>query len=262
MAYLSPALTNIVNAVKKASVAITRDFNELEHLQNSVHGENMFAVKSHEKVLNTIREELSKFKPEYAIIASKADEIPASGNYFLVSPINGFANFAHGNASFVISVAMVENGVLTDGVIYSPIYDELFFAEKGSGAFKEGFRNHERLRVAGAKNAEKALLSCNADLEVLQKALSLSPNVVVKGSVALELAYMAAGKIDAVIATNNSAFGIAAGLLIVKEAGGYVFALGESDVRSEDVNKVLFDGNIVATNEALRQKLADTMAKA
>ncbi|MBO6281785.1 MAG: inositol monophosphatase [Alphaproteobacteria bacterium] len=261
MAYLSPALTNIVNAVKKATTALTRDFNELEHLQNSVHTDNMFAVRSHEKVLNTIREELSKFKPDYVVISSKSDSIPADGNYFLVSPINGFANFAHGNANFAISVAMVENNVVVDGVIYSPIYDELFFAEKGSGAFKEGFRNHERLRIGGAKNIDKALLSCNANLDILQKALSLSPNVTVKGSVALELAYAAAGKIDAVIASDNSMFAIAAGILLVKEAGGYVFTIGETDIRTEDLNKVLQSGNIIATNEALRQKLADTMAK-
>ena len=261
MAYFSPALTNIVNAVKKASIALTRDFNELEHLQNSIHSDNTFAVRSREKVLNTIREELSKFKPNYAIISAKADSIPTDGNYFLVSPINGYANFAHGNANFAISVAMVENNIIVDGVIYSPIFDELFFAEKGCGAFKEGFRNHERLRIGGTKNIDKALLACNADLSILQKALSLSPNVTVKGSVALDLAYVAAGKVDAAVASDNSTFGIAAGILLVKESGGYIFTIGETDIRTEDLSNVLQNGNIIATNEALRQKLADTMAK-
>lgn len=260
MAYLSPVLTLMVSAVKKASNALTRDFNELEHLQNAVRSDTMFAKRSYEKVERTLKEELSKAKAGYPVVVSEQDVIPASGNYFLLSPIDGFANFAHANNAFAISVAMVENNNVVDAVVYNPVSDEMFFSEKGCGAFKEGFRSHERLRVASSKQVEKALLYCNANAELLQKALKISPNVLISGSVALDLAYLAAGKSDAVIASDNSMATLAAGILLVKESGGYVFGLGETDIRSEDLRKVLFGGNIVATNEALRQKIADAMA--
>ena len=260
MAFFSIALTNIIGAVKKAAGALTRDFNELEHLQNNARGNDSFALHSYEKVFNLLHKELTKYKP-YNIVDKANSVIPASGNYFAIAPINGFANFAHGNGNFAISVALIENNNLIDAVIYNPIYDELFFAEKGSGAFKEGFRNHERLRVAGVKNIDKALLACNADINVLQKAVELSPNVSINGSVALSLAYVAAGKLDAVIANKSYFAELAAGILLVKEAGGYVFSYGQTDIRSEDLNRVLQSGSIVATNEALKQKLASEMAK-
>lgn len=261
MPYISPALTAIANAAKKASVALTRDFNELEHLQSSVHNDGSFAQRSYDKVEKILREELAKLKPTYAFISKKGGTIPASGNYFLVEPIDGMANFAHGNGHFALSVAMVENNVIVDAVIYNPVYDELFFAEKGCGAFKEGFRSHERLRVSGCKNPQRTLIGCNADVQIMQKALSLSENVTVKGSVALDLAYAAAGKLDIVISANNPAYTLAAGMLLVKEAGGYIFAIGETDIRTENLNNVLFGGNIIATNEALRQKTAEAAAK-
>ena len=260
MAYISTALTAMANAVKKASIALSRDFNELEHLQSG-HNDGRFAQRSYEKVEKTLKEELAKLKPAYAFISKKEDTIPASGNYFLVAPIDGYANFAHGNGNFAVSVAMVENSVVVDAVIYSPVYDELFFAEKGCGAFKEGFRSHERLRVAGAKIAEQALIGSSADAELFRKALSLSKNVQVKGVNSLDLAYLAAGKLDIVASADNLPQTIAAGMLLVKEAGGYIVALGETDVRSEDFAKVLFGGALIASNEALRKKAADTLAK-
>jgi len=220
----------------------------------------MFASRAYNKAHKTLSEELLKAK-NYPLISSANETIPASGNYFMVAPIDGFANFAHGNGDFAVSVALFENNVLIDAVVYSPIFDELFFTEKGCGAFKEGFRNYERMRVAGAKNIEKALLACNANIKVLSNACALSQNIRVKGSIALDLAYVAAGKLDAVIAADVSVASLAAGILLVKEAGGYIFAIGETDIRSENLNKVLFGGNIVATNEALKQKIADNLAK-
>lgn len=260
MPYISPSLTAIASAVKRAAIAVTRDFNELEHLQSSINNDGIFASRSAEKVEKTLKEELAKSKP-YPIVSKTTDAIPADGNYFLATSIDGYANFAHGNANFAISVALVENNTIVDAVIYSPIYDELFFAEKGCGAFKEGFRNHERLRVAGCKQPNRSLIAINADVENLQKALTLSSNITIKGSVALDLAYLASGKLDIVISSKNAPAKIAAGILLIKESGGYIFSIGDKDIRSEDLNKVLFSGEIVATNEALRQKVAETMAK-
>lgn len=260
MAYLSPVLTLIIAAVKKTSGALARDFNELEHLQNGVHGDSSFALRSAERTERILKEELSKIKAGYPVIVKNDEVIPASGNYFLLSPIDGFVNFAHANGSFAISIALVEKNAVVDAVIYNPISDEMFFAEKGNGAFKEGFRNHERLRIAGNKNLEKALISCNANADLLQKVCKTNQNILISGSVSLDLAYLAAGKSDAVISANNTPATLAAGILLVKESGGYVFAIGETDIRSENLSKVIFGGNVIATNEALRQKIADMMA--
>lgn len=261
MAYISPVLTLIVNAVKKASNSLTRDFNELEHLQNSVHADSSFAIRSYEKAAATLTEELAKAKPGYVVINSDKQSIPASGNCFLVSPIDGFVNFAHANSQFAVSVALIENNVPVDAVVYNPINDEMFFAEKGCGAFKEGFRNSERLRVAGYKNAEKGVYAINSAVEDVAKLFAVSSNIRISATTALDMAYLAAGKLDAVVAGNSSSVAVAAGMLLVKEAGGYIIALGETDVRSEDLAQVLISGNLLATNEALRQKIAVAMAK-
>ena len=261
MPYISSTLTLMVGAVKKVTAALTRDFNELEHLQTSVHYDGSFAMRSYEKAVRILGEELSKIKAGYPVIMSDKDALPASGTYFAVSPLNGFANFAHGNTHFAVAAALVENNAVVDAVVYSPVSDELFFAEKGCGAFKEGFRNHERLRVAATKNADKALIACNAESKAIASAAAVSPNLRISGSVALDLAHVAAGKVDAMISENCAPHELWAGILLVKEAGGYVFAVGQTDVRSEDLPKAILSGSIFATNEALRQKIADAAAK-
>ena len=259
MAYFSPILTVMVGAVKKAATAMARDFNELEHLQNAQHSDGMFAARSLEKAARTLREELLKAKPNCVVVTEK-DALPASGSYFLLSPIDGYANFAHGNAAFAISAALIENNAVVDAVVYSPITDEMFFAEKGSGAFKEGFRNHERLRVAGAKNTENALIACNIADGILQKVTALSTQVRISGTAAVDLAYVAAAKVDAAVLKDVHPAALAAGMLLVKESGGYVFTIGDKDIRTENLQKALFGGSIVATNEPLRQKIADFLA--
>lgn len=261
MAYISPTLTLLVGAVKKSAAALGRDFNELEHLQNSVRGDKGFAQHAYDRVLKILHEELSKIKAGLPIVSSDKVAVPANGTYFAVCAIDGFANFAHGNADFAVSVALVENHKVVDAVVYSPITDEMFFAEKGCGAFKEGFRNHERMRVASAKNAEKALFACGADARIAASAISLTQNVRISGVASLDLAHLAAGKVDIVAATSAALGEIAAGVLLVKEAGGYVFEIGQTDVRSEDLEKALTSGNLFATNEALKQKIAEILAK-
>ena len=261
MAYISPTLTLMISAVKKAAAALGRDFNELEHLQNSVHADNSFAQRSYEKVQKILREELSKIKAGYPVVFAAQNALPASGKFFAVCPLDGFANFAHGNAAFALAAALIEDNNAVASVVYSPINDELFFAEKGSGAFKEGFRNHERLRVAAAKNADKALVAANADAGAVKAALAVSVNPRISGATVLDLAYVAAGKTDAAIAAKSDFCTLSAGALLVKEAGGYIFAIGETDTRSENLQKALLGGSIFATNEALKQKIAEAIAK-
>lgn len=261
MAYLSPALTLVTGAIKKASVPLVRDFNELEHLQNTARGGRPFAQMAYERTADILKEEFAKIKPGYPVIIRADDSLPANGNFFMLSPVDGFDCFAHANASFAISAALVENNVLTAAVVCNPVTDETFFAEKGSGAYKEGFRNHERLRVPGSKYLENALIACSADGALLGSVCEVTKNVVVSGSAALDLAYMAAGKSDAVITLGNAPSSLAAGILLVKEAGGYVFAAGETDVRSENLTKALLSGSIFAAGEPLLKKTAELTAK-
>ena len=178
MAYFSAALTVMISAVKKAATPMARDFNELEHLQNLQRSDNMFATRSIEKVARTLKEELAKVKPGFKVIDTSTEALPASGNYFLIEAADGYANFAHGNGAFAICVAMIENNTVIDAIVYNPVSDELFFAEKGCGAFKEGFRNHERLRIGGAKNVENTLIYGSVDKELLSKVLNLSKNII------------------------------------------------------------------------------------
>ncbi len=265
MAYISPLLTNIVSVVKKASVNLSRDFSEIERLQTSIKGSLDFTRIAFDKAQKSIAMELSKFSDVYPVVfAGKNPEKITS--YFSVSVIEGLANFAHGSPCFAISVALIDNGVVIASVIYNPALDELFFAEKGKGAFKEGFRSHERLRVSAKQELEGALVAIKTDVNDKETSYKLINNVIsacgdvrVSGAVALDLAYLASGKIDAVIAPNAMQASIAAGILLVKEAGGMVLDIEQKDTRSEDLKMVLNSGNLMAVNFNLSQKIAKVL---
>ena len=265
MAYISPLLTNIVAIVKKASINLSRDFSEIERLQTSIKGSLDFTRIAFDKAQKGIAVELSKFGDTYPVVfAGKNPEKLKS--YFSVSIIEGLANFAHGNPWFGISVALIDNGVVVASVIYNPALDELFFAEKGKGAFKEGFRSHERLRVSAKQELEGALVAVKPDVNDKETTYKFINNVVgatgdvrVSGALGLDLAYLAAGKIDAVIAPNAMQASIAAGILLVKEAGGMVLDIEQKDTRTEDLKMVLNSGNLMAVNFNLSQKIAKVL---
>ncbi|MBQ8436073.1 MAG: inositol monophosphatase, partial [Alphaproteobacteria bacterium] len=144
MSYLSSALTLLVSAVKKAGQSLTRDFNEIEKIQSSVRGSADFARSAVTKAEKILRQELSKARPAYPFAVDGQAE--PQGPHFVVSGIDGIVNFTHAVPYFAISAAIVDNSTPLMAVVYNPATDELFFAEKGCGAYKEGFRNHERLR--------------------------------------------------------------------------------------------------------------------
>lgn len=261
MAYVSPLLTGFVEAVKKSASSLDRDFSELEKLQNSVKSIKTFVLNSYTKLEKNLKVELSKIRPDIPVF-STSDKI-VGHSYFAISPIEGLINFAHGNADFAVSAALIENDVLVCAAIYAPAKDELFFAEYGKGAFKEGYRNHERLRVSSTKELETALVASTSSFEKDSGALSKIHASVLKktnglrisGSVALDLAYLAGGKFDAVISLNNHVSSIAAGLLMTKEAGGSIRAVKASDIRVENLAEVYKTGDLVATNMNLNQKI-------
>lgn len=262
MAYISPMLTNIVTAVKKASVNLNRDFSEIERLQNSVKGSLDFTKIAFDKVEKGVRIEFGKVIPNIPVVLIN-DKRPKDGMYLSVSALEGIANFAHGNPEFAISAALIDGDTILAGVVYNPARDELFFAEKGKGAYKEGFRSHERLRVASKSELDGALISLKPSandveqsLKLINNTMALSHDVRISGSVALDLAYVAAGKLDAVIAPLSSLASIAAGVLLVKEAGGIALDIEQSDMRTEDLAMVLNSGNLAAVSFNLSQKIA------
>ncbi len=261
MAYISPLLTSIVEAVKKSASSIDRDFAELEKLQNSIKSIKSFVFNSYTRLEQNLKAELSKIRPDIPVLTT-ADKITVH-SYFAISPIEGIVNFAHGNADFAVSVALIENDSLICAVIYNPAKDETFFAQVGKGAFKEGYRNHERLRVSSTKELNNALIASSSSVEKDAKALSkihaqildLTQNLRISGSIALDLAYLAGGKFDASVSLNNHPCSIAAGILILKEAGGIVRALKQKDIRIEDLSEIYKQGHLVATNFNLNQKI-------
>ncbi len=255
-------LTNIVTAVKKASVNLNRDFSEIEHLQNSVKGSLDFAKIAFDKIEKGLRAEFNRIMPQMPVVMI-GDKTPKEGLYLSVSGIEGVANFAHGHPEFAISAALVNNNTVLAGVVYSPARDELFFAERGKGAFKEGFRSHERLRVSAKSELEGALIAVKPTMsdtvrctELINNTMNLCSDVRVSGCLALDLAYVASGKLDAVFAPNSTIASMAAGVLLVKEAGGMALSMEQADTRTENLPKVLQTGQLMAVNFNLSQKIA------
>lgn len=255
MSYISASLNFVITAVKKAANPLIRDFNELEQMQNSLRGLQTYSAAAMEKVTRTLRAELQKGRPDFAVVFD--GEPRPNANHFLAAPLDGFANFTHGLPYFAVSVAVVENGATTAGVIFNPATGDLWFAEKGSGAFKEGFRNHERLRVSSRKEIGEALVGVNQLVLAPQEAGFVRSF----GAVSLDLATVAAGHLDAVIAADVSAGSVAAGLLLVKEAGGYVYDLNQKDIRSDDSAAAMAAGNLIAVNSELGKKLHQLLNK-
>lgn len=254
MSYISASLNFLMTSVKKAGSSLTRDFNEIEQLQSSVKGHKEFVAAARERTMKALRNELQKGKPDYAVVVD--GEAQPNASHFLIAPLDGIVNFMHGLPYFAVSAAVVENGVVTAGVIFNPASQELYFAEKGRGAFREGFRSHERLRVSGRKDLSEALVSVN-NASVLPEA----ENRRLQGCLSMDLAMAAAGRFDAVVSSGNSAATIAAGMLLVKESGGYVYELNQKDIRTDDLASVLASGNLIAVNAELGRKVHELLNK-
>jgi myo-inositol-1(or 4)-monophosphatase len=258
----SPALTIMIAAVRKAARGVQRDFGEIGNLQVSMKGPGDFVTAADKKCEKTLREELSKARPGYGFLGEEEGETKGTDpdHRFIIDPIDGTSNFMHGIPYFAVTIALERKGEIVAGVTYNPISDELFHSEKGTGAFC----NNKRMRVSGRKNLHEALVSTNIphigqknhvqhrnETAVLQ---ARTADLRAFGSTAMELAYVAAGRTDAAWCHNLHAYDMAAGLLFVREAGGFVSKLdGDGDP--------LYAGNYVATNAelmpAMRQAFAD-----
>ena len=205
----------MIKASEKASKILIRDFGEIENLQVSKKGPLDFVTNSDIKVEKIIIEELKKARPNYSIISEEnGTEINKDqNNTWIIDPIDGTINFLHGIPHFAISIALKSNNEIVSGLIFDPIKNEMFFAEKENGAF---FNNH-RIRVSKKNELNNCLFVTGGKI---QQDLDLSYRK--SGSAALDMAYVAAGRYDGYFQHNLNIWDIAAGIIIIKEAGGVI----------------------------------------
>jgi len=240
---ISPALNIMIKASEKASKNLIRDFGEIEKLQVSIKGPSDFVSSADTKAEKIIIEELMKAKKNYSILSeengSKINK--DEKNVWIIDPIDGTTNFLHGVPHFAISIALKSNNEIVSGLIYDPIKDEMFFAEKNSGAFL----NNKKIKVSKKKKIEGCLFATGGKKET-------SPNLLSRksGSAALDLAYVAAGRYDGYFQNNLNLWDVAAGIIIVKEAGGIV---NEIDLLKK--NNIKIRASSIAINDIMNEKL-------
>ncbi len=212
---ISPNMNIMIKASEKASKVIIRDFGEIENLQVSRKGPKDFVTSSDRRVEKIIIEELKKARPNYSIISEEdgSENNTDKNNVWIIDPIDGTINFLHGIPHFAISIALKSSGEIISGLIFDPIKNEMFYAEKNSGAF---FNNH-RIRVSKKNLLNDCLFATGGQIN---KNLDLTLRK--SGCAALDMAYVASGRYDGYFQKNLNLWDIAAGIILVKEAGGSI----------------------------------------
>tara|TARA_Y100001970_G_scaffold209476_1_gene255394 strand:+ start:2220 stop:2930 length:711 start_codon:yes stop_codon:yes gene_type:complete len=233
----------MIKAAEKASKILIRDFGELEKLQVSSKGPADFVTNSDKKVEKIIIDELTKSKKNFSILSEEIGEIKNSDkdNYWILDPIDGTTNFLHGIPHFAISIALRVKEEIVSGLIFDPIKDEMFYAEKNNGAYF----NNKRIRVSEKKNINECLFATGGKDE-----LNKNLNTRKSGSAALDMAYVGAGRYDGFFQKNLNIWDIAAGVIILGEAGGKINNINYS---TNNVTKVLAGSNSIY--EKMLQKL-------
>ena len=249
-------------AVEKAAYGLKRDFGEVENLQVSMKGPADFVSAADHRAEKRLREELERARPGYGFLLEEGGEVKGSDpeHRWIIDPLDGTTNFLHGIPIFSVSIALERNGEIVAGVVYNPAMDELYTAEKGGGAFM----NDRRLRVAARRVLSDTVISTGVPhlgrghhgkyLVELRNVMGEVAGIRRLGSVALDLAFVAAGRVDGFWEEGLNAWDIAAGLLLVREAGG--FASDKTGGRD-----MLESGGIVAGNEHIHKALLDVLKK-
>ena len=242
---ISPNLNLMIKACEKASKILIRDFGELENLQVSKKGPKDFVTNSDKKTEKVLINELTKNKKKYSILSEEIGFIKNDDNDYIwvIDPIDGTTNFLHGIPHFCISIGLKFRDEIISGIIFDPIKNETFYAEKNQGAF---FNNH-RIRVSKRKNLDECLFATNKN-----GLSSTDLNARIFGSAALDLAYVASGRIDGYFQNGLNLWDIAAGTLIVKEAGGIV-----NNYDLEKTNNI----KLVASSEIINEKMLKRLNK-
>tara|TARA_A100001011_G_scaffold379140_1_gene444785 strand:+ start:1954 stop:2700 length:747 start_codon:yes stop_codon:yes gene_type:complete len=234
---ISPNLNVMIKASEKASKAIIRDFGEVENLQVSRKGPRDFVTKTDKRVEEILIDELTKVKKNFSFLTEESGKIENQDRdkIWIIDPIDGTTNFLHGIPHFAISIALKIDGELVCGLVHDPIKNEIFFAEKNNGAY---FNNH-RIRVSNKNNLDDCLFSSDSNG---LKSIFPKLNMRNSGCAALDLAYVGSGRLDGYFHNNINLWDIAAGMLIVKEAGGNTNDI--SVFQDEDINIRAASSNI------------------
>ena len=269
LAVRSATVTIMIRAVFAAAKTLKRDFGEVEHLQVSAKGPADFVSRADIMAEKTLRKELERTRPEYGFLGEEGGEVKGSGeigarNRWIADPLDGTTNFLHGLPHFAISLALERDGEVIAGIVYNPISDELFWAEKGNGAFLDTPNaRSRRLRVSGRKELGQALVGTGIPqmgrgnhpdyVRRLEQVMGRTAGVRRWGAASLDLAFVAAGRFDAFFEYGLAPWDVAAGILMVREAGGMVneisggaYALGTST-------------SILATNAGLRDTMVEIL---
>ena len=263
MARRSALINVMVKAVHKAARGLIRDFGEVEQLQVSRKGPGDFVSIADMKAEKTLSEELARARPDFGFLMEESGAIVGKDPHcrWIIDPLDGTANFLHGVPHFATTVALENRGEIVAGVTYNPVADEMFWAERGAGAYL----NDRRLRVSSRGQLSDALVSTGIahghgdDYDAfLGEVRAIMPRVASLrryGAATLDLAYVAAGRFDVYWQRGLGAWDVAAGILLVREAGGFVTDLaGGADMLS--------DGAVMAGNEALQPRVLEIVRRA
>jgi myo-inositol-1(or 4)-monophosphatase len=263
MAVRSAVINVMAAAARKAGRGLIRDFGEVENLQVSQKGPSDFVSTADLKSEKTLRLELEKARPGYGFMMEESAETIGDGRHrWIVDPLDGTLNFLHGIPHFCISVALEREGEIVAGVVYEPLRDEEFWAEKGSGAFV----SDRRIRVSGRRDLGQSVIATGMPfrgkeahpgyMRTLNAVMAETAGVRRFGAAALDLAYVAAGRFDGFWEFGLKPWDIAAGMLLVKEAGGYC---SEPDGSGHDM---MATGDVLAANDHLHLPLGRLMRQA
>jgi myo-inositol-1(or 4)-monophosphatase len=259
----SAVLNVMIKAAHRAGRSLKRDLGEVEQLQVSLKGPRNFVTAADKRAEEIVREELAKARPDYGFLGEEGGTHEGSDktHRWIVDPLDGTTNFLHGIPHFAVSIALERNGAIVAGLVYNPANDDLFVAERGKGAFL----NDQRIRVAGRQRLSEAVVACGlphygrGDLALGRSEIEAAQQHFAGlrrfGAAALDLAWIAAGRFDAYWERDLSPWDMAAGIILVREAGGFVTDLDGHDA-------ILTKGHIAAGNETMHRELLKLLKEA
>jgi len=263
MPYLSPVQNVMVSAARKAGRRLSRDFNEVENLQISMKGPADFVTNADHRTEQMLIEELQRARPGYGFLVEESGVIegPDKTHRWIIDPLDGTTNFLHGIPQFAISIALERDGQIVSALVFNPVSNELFLAEKGHGAYL----NDKRLRVANRKKMNESLFATGIPflgrgdhdhyIRELSAVMGTTSGVRRFGAASLDLAFTAAGRVDGFWEHGLSPWDVAAGILLVREAGGVVTDFGGG-------TDMIGRREIVCANEALHPQLLKLIREA
>jgi myo-inositol-1(or 4)-monophosphatase len=252
----SPLVTVMTDAAMKAAKGLRRDLGEVENLQVSMKGPGDFVSAADKRAENVIREVLTKARPTYGLVMEESGVVEGTdgAHRWHIDPLDGTKNFLHGFPHFAVSIGLERDGQFVAGVVYDVAKDEMFVAEKGKGAFV----NNRRMRVAGRREFSHALIGCGIPhpgrpggaqfIKELGVVMTRAAGLRRTGSAALDMAWVAAGRMDAYWERHLSSWDIAAGLVLMREAGGTV-----SDIDGREIGESF--EYVVCGNEHMHREL-------